>query len=47
LLFDETDGDVDKTVGVFGSALKASEGIRIPGVTLGETGKSLRGLDSR
>ena len=28
------------TVGVVGIALIASEGIRIPGVTFGETGKS-------
>ena len=34
------------TLGTFGSALIASDGIRIPGVTFGETGKSFNGLES-
>lgn len=47
LLFEEIDGDVETTVGVAGMALMASEGIRMPGVTFGDTGKSLSGLDRR
>ena len=34
------------TLGTFGSALIASDGIRIPGVTFGETGRSFNGLES-
>lgn len=34
------------TFGTTGSALIASDGIRIPGVTFGDTGKSLSGLES-
>lgn len=35
------------TAGTEGCALNASEGIRMPGEMFGETGKSLRGLESR
>jgi hypothetical protein len=42
--------DVDEatlaTLGTVGSALIASDGIRIPGVTFGETGSSFSGLES-
>lgn len=34
------DGEPAITAGVVGMALMASEGIRIPGVTFGDTGKS-------
>ena len=54
---DEFDDDVDDevedgeeevlaTFGTTGSALIASDGIRMPGVTFGETGRSFRGLES-
>lgn len=38
--------EVLATFGTTGSALIASDGIRIPGVTFGDTGKSLSGLES-
>ena len=38
--------EVLATFGTSGSALIASDGIRMPGVTFGETGRSLRGLES-
>ena len=50
---DEFDDEVEDgeeevlaTFGTTGSALIASDGIRIPGVTFGDTGKSLSGLES-
>ena len=50
---DDVDEDVEDgeeealaTFGTTGSALIASDGIRIPGVTFGDTGKSLSGLES-
>ena len=38
--------EVLATFGTTGSALIASDGIRMPGVTFGETGRSFRGLES-
>jgi hypothetical protein len=38
--------EVLATFGTTGSALIASDGIRMPGVTFGETGRSLSGLES-
>jgi hypothetical protein len=38
--------EVLATFGTTGSALIASDGIRIPGVTFGDTGRSLSGLES-
>ena len=38
--------EVLATFGTSGSALIASDGIRMPGVTFGETGRSLSGLES-
>jgi hypothetical protein len=45
---DERDGSEETlaTLGTVGSALIASDGIRIPGVTFGETGRSFSGLES-
>ena len=40
------DEEVLATFGTSGSALIASDGIRMPGVTFGETGRSLSGLES-
>jgi len=50
----DSDADVERgeveatraTLGTVGRALIASDGIRNPGVTFGETGRSFRGLES-
>ena len=42
----EDEVEVLATFGTTGSALIASDGIRMPGVTFGETGRSFRGLES-
>jgi hypothetical protein len=43
---EDGDEEVLAMFGTTGSALIASDGIRIPGVTFGDTGKSLSGLES-
>ena len=42
----EDEVEVLATFGTTGRALIASDGIRMPGVTFGETGRSFRGLES-